>query len=164
MIRPIEQRDAEQFLELLSALDRETSFLLMEPGERTLTIEAQRKLIETSAPLRMVFVAEREGELVGFVGATRGAFRRNQHSAHLAMGVRRSAQRTGVGSALLSRLVDWAEESGIHRLELTVMAHNLGAIALYLRHGFAIEARRVASLKVDGAYVDEYGMARLLRS
>ena len=57
----------------------------------------------------------------------------------------------------------WARErGGIHRLELTVMAHNFKAVALYERAGFTIEGSRRHSLLVDGSYVDEHYMAKLL--
>ncbi len=42
------------------------------------------------------------------------------------------------------------------------MAHNLGAVALYEKAGFAIEGTRKQSMLVDGSYVDEHYMAKLL--
>jgi RimJ/RimL family protein N-acetyltransferase len=59
-------------------------------------------------------------------------------------------------------LEDWSREKGIHRLELTVMAHNTNAIGLYQKVGFQIEGTKKGSLFVDGQYVDEYYMAKLL--
>ena len=41
----------------------------------------------------------------------------------------------GVGKQLMNKLESWAIESGIHRLELTVMEHNERAIKLYKAFG-----------------------------
>jgi len=42
------------------------------------------------------------------------------------------------------------------------MAHNARAIRLYKRMGFAIEGTKRQALLVNGTYVDEYYMAKLL--
>ncbi|WP_443089171.1 GNAT family N-acetyltransferase [Xylophilus sp.] len=56
----------------------------------------------------------------------------------------------------------WAAQAGIRRLELTVVASNRRAIALYERAGFAREGVRRQSLFIDGGYVNELHMALLL--
>jgi RimJ/RimL family protein N-acetyltransferase len=63
---------------------------------------------------------------------------------------------------MLSKLEHWAKGTGIRRLELTVMTHNERAVGLYKRIGFEVEGLRKDSLYVDGRYVDEYSMAKLL--
>ena len=59
-IRPIRAEDAPAFLDLTLALDRETEFMMLEPGERTTTVDEQRRRIETllAADNQMIFVAE----------------------------------------------------------------------------------------------------------
>ena len=66
-----------------------------------------------------------------------------------------------VGTALLNALSAWAEQHVVHRLELTVMAHNDRAIALSRRCGYDIEGIRRHSIQIDGGYVDELAMSRL---
>jgi GNAT superfamily N-acetyltransferase len=68
----------------------------------------------------------------------------------------------GIGTGLLRQARDWAATHGLHRLELTVMAHNHRAADLYQRMGFSIEGRRTECLLVDGQFVDELYMAALL--
>ena len=68
----------------------------------------------------------------------------------------------GIGSRLFDTLLLWAKESPLRRLELTVMTHNERAIALYKKNGFEIEGTHKCSLMIDGALVDEFGMALLL--
>ena len=47
-------------------------------------------------------------------------------------------------------------------IELTVMARNHRAIALYERVGFVQEGRRVDCLLIDGEFLDELYMAMIL--
>jgi RimJ/RimL family protein N-acetyltransferase len=42
------------------------------------------------------------------------------------------------------------------------MAHNVAAVALYEKAGFAVEGTRRHSMLVAGSYVDEHHMAKLL--
>ena len=109
----------------------------------------------------VVLVAFEGSTLLGYVEAVGGRYRRNRHCAHVVIGVREAAGGRGVGTALLEALSAWARSRGVHRLELTVMAHNARAIALYRKCGYEVEGTRRASLRLDGAYVDELAMANV---
>ena len=150
-------------LELKTSLDRETSFMMLEPDERKEEVEAVMESIRAveAEPNSVVLVAEVEGDLVGYVEATGGKFRRNRLSAYVVIGVRQSAAGSGIGGSLLAGLDSWAQAHGVRRLELTVMTHNRRAIALYERRGYTTEGVRRQSLLVDRAYVDELAMAKL---
>ncbi|SFV01659.1 Protein N-acetyltransferase, RimJ/RimL family [Alicyclobacillus macrosporangiidus] len=163
-IRPIAATDAEPYLELCRRLDRETSFMLYEPGERTTTIAEQRKQIESilKTDNQMIFVAESDHQLVGHLQAYGGRLRRNRHTVYLVIGVLQAYAGQGIGTALFQTMEEWARSVGAHRLELTVMTHNGTAIALYRKMGFEVEGIARETLFVDGRYVDEYWMAKLL--
>ena len=102
------------------------------------------------------------GEIVGFLHAARGAFRRNRHTASVVVGVRAAWRRQGAGTALFAALEDWARANGVVRLELTVEGANTAARELYEKRGFVVEGLRQRSMYVNGEYVDEYYMAKLL--
>ena len=68
----------------------------------------------------------------------------------------------GVGTLLFQTMEAWAEEQGIHRLELTVAVPNEGGLGLYKKSGFEIEGVKRNSLYINQCYVDEYFMAKLL--
>jgi len=59
-------------------------------------------------------------------------------------------------------LESWALDNNIHRLELTVVAQNESAISLYKKLGFEIEGTKRDSLLIDGIFVNEYYMSKLL--
>ena len=156
--------DAAGLLGLKLRLDRETSFMLLEPGERTedsADVAADLTGMAGAAGA-VVVVAEAAGGLVGYAEARGGGFRRNRITAVVVIGVLAAAGGRGAGSGLLREVESWAAGHGIHRLELTVMAHNQRARRLYERMGFAVEGRRRECLLVDGRLVDELYMAKLL--
>jgi RimJ/RimL family protein N-acetyltransferase len=71
----------------------------------------------------------------------------------------------GVGAALLQVLLDWAKaEPDLERIELSVFAHNEGAIRLYRKLGFVEEARLLRAFKLaDGSYYDEVMMVQWVK-
>lgn len=157
--------DAPQVLALLNQLDTESDFMLLEPGERTTTLEEQRDVLDTfrAAESKAMFLAKAEKDVVGFVLGVGNTNQRNRHSLYCVIGVLKRAAGKGLGKALMRALENWAVERGFTRLELTVMRHNHAAIALYRARGFEVEGTRRHSLRVNGEYVDEYMMAKLLR-
>jgi len=163
-IREATPHDASALLTLKRALDSETSFMLVEPGERTTTApELADELRATAAqPNSVVLLAEGAAELGGYVEATGGAFRRSRHTAYVVIGVLSAYAGQGLGRRLLEELERWASANGVRRLELTVMAHNGRAIGLYRRLGYDVEGTRRGAVVVDGDVVDELWMAKLL--
>ena len=78
------------------------------------------------------------------------------------MSVHDDFQGRGIGSALLGSLIDTADKwLNLRRLELAVYVDNEPAIRLYKRFGFVIEGTRRAVAFRDGAFVDDYAMARV---
>jgi RimJ/RimL family protein N-acetyltransferase len=156
--------DAAALLRLKQHLDRETAFMLLEPDERDPSVQALAD--ELGAMARSgnsaVIVADSDGELVGYVELTGGSFRRNRTTAYLVIGVLAEASGRGIGSGLLAEARGWAVAHGVHRLELTVMAHNQRAVGLYERAGFSVEGRRSQCLVIDGRFIDELYMAMIL--
>ncbi|HLO14418.1 MAG TPA: GNAT family N-acetyltransferase [Anaerolineales bacterium] len=164
-IRAIRESDSEQFLLLGKLLDEETQFMMLEPGERTMTIEEQTQRIKSvlSRDNQMIFVVEHENQLVGFLGAFGGNFRRNHHCAYIVIDIRQIFAGQGIGRQLFAVLEKWAIDHKLHRLELTVMSHNERAIRLYQKMGFKTEGIKQDSLLVNDKYVDEYYMAKIFR-
>ncbi len=164
LIRPITEADAEAYLELARAIDAESRFMMFEPSERQTTVEQQVERIRSlhASDNKLMLVAEHEGQLVGYLGAIGGDFHRNHHSVHIFLGILERFTGQGLGRRLLEETEQWAQRQGLHRLELTVMRHNARALALYQKMGFEIEGTKRDSLQVDGVYVDEIYMAKLL--
>jgi RimJ/RimL family protein N-acetyltransferase len=90
---------------------------------------------------------------------------RVRHRGRVGIGVQAAYRGLGVGAALLQTLLDWAAaEPELERVELSVFAHNEGAIRLYRKLGFAEEARLQHAFKLaDGSYYDEIMMVKWVK-
>ncbi|MED6310048.1 MAG: GNAT family N-acetyltransferase, partial [Pseudomonadota bacterium] len=91
-----------------------------------------------------------------------GQFERNKHAGRVGVGVLASHYGKGVGKGLMQEIERVAKENDISRLDLTVMSHNERAHRLYLSMGYKYEGINRHSLFVDGDWVDEIMMAKLL--
>src|SRR6185436_6242636 len=87
---------------------------------------------------------------------------RRAHVRHIGMAVRSEFQGKGVGNALMSALIEVADNwLNVSRLELTVFTDNERAIALYRKHGFELEGTHKAYALRAGRYADVHAMARI---
>ncbi len=81
----------------------------------------------------------------------------------IGMLVAREWRGRGVGSALVAAAIDWARQHDLHKLSLSVFAHNAAAIALYDKFGFVEEGRRVRHFRrANGELWDALEMGLLL--
>ena len=163
-IRQVELGDEAELVQLFRAIYQESNFLLFEPGELNISVEEQAQLIEDQmgSESRVLFVADNGEGLIGFLGGTGGQANRNRHSIHIAMGVLEEYQGKGIGRQLLQTFINWASSNMFHRIELTVIEVNIKAKLLYESFGFKIEGKKVNSLKVNGEYINEYYMAKII--
>lgn len=163
-VRQAVPKDAERVFALLEKLYAETAYLLYEPGEVKTTIEAYAKRMTDGLEKKtwMMYLAEIDADMVGVIFGGRGPALRTSHSFQFGIGVLESHWGKGIGAALLAAIEQWALAVGIHRLELTVHTTNVRAMRLYKRLGFEREGCKRHAQKVNGKYVDEYIMSKLL--
>jgi RimJ/RimL family protein N-acetyltransferase len=104
-------------------------------------------------------LAEVDGEIVGSIHVER-----TKHGfGEIGMVVARDWRGRGVGSALMEAAIAWAREQGLHKLSLSVFAHNAPAIALYRKFGFVEEGRRLKHYRrANGELWDGIEMGLLL--
>lgn len=163
-VREIYISDAENLVRLIRQVEQESDYMLMEPEERKITPEQQKIRIENmkKSESSTIFVAEKENDLIGYLFAIGGTARRKRHSAYIVIGVLKEYRGQGIGTKLFAKLEEWAKERGIHRLELTTVTRNEPGVALYKKMGFEIEGTKKESLYIDGEFIDEYYMVKLL--
>ena len=167
VIRQVTINDTAKLYHMMNVLDDETDYMLYEPGERKLrpkTLDRLAQTVESAASgADFLTVAENDGgEIVGYVWAERGKLNRVRHTAYVVIGVLREYRGQGVGTELLRQLDAWARLNDVVRLELTVEVPNAGAKRLYEKNGFSVEGLRSRSMLVNGEYVDEYYMAKII--
>jgi putative acetyltransferase len=123
--------------------------------------EETRKWLEKPSEGRVQIVAMLDEKIVGTANLTRQQGRRS-HVGSIGLCVHDDFHGRGIGASLLAALIDTADNwLDLRRLELAVFVDNEPAVRLYKRFGFAIEGTRRAVAFRDGAYVDDFTMARL---
>lgn len=154
VVRPASAGDARAMAGLFAAVAEERDSIATEPP---VEIEERAALFARTAAGTVVAVAD--GRVVGMlhVDVSRHGF------GEFGMLVDRDWRGRGAGSALLQATVEWARDQGLHKLCLEVFAHNSAAIALYRKHGFMEEGRRIKQYRrASGELWDSIVMGLLL--
>lgn len=160
-IRAAQPTDARALLDLQHALDRESRFMLLEPGERPDDVDGLAHRLATLGRSFLLLAID-DATAAGYVEVSVLDAARARRTGYVVMGVRADYGGRGVGGALLQAARAGAVDRELHRLELTVMAHNRRALNLYVAQGFQVEGLRRNALEIDGVPVDEYYMGALL--
>ena len=163
-VREIAPDDAAAYVQLRLHIDRETKFMVFQPETGMLSPKRWRGRLELmlASDNQTIFVAEHEGELIGFLCATGGVYRHDHHTVQIVVGVRQAFTWQGIGTQLMQTCEQWAREHQLRRLELCVMPHNIAALALYHKAGFTIEGTAKCAVCIDGEYVDLHTMGKCL--
>lgn len=169
MIRTALPTDAAQLLELVYAVFAEEEFLLSSLEDFHNTEEQETSWLQRNLddPSKLVIVAEAEaeGHIIGMLNFHNGERKRIAHLGELSMSVNKAWRNRGIGRALLSTLILWAQQHPlIEKVCLEVFATNAGATALYESFGFQAEGRLRREIKLGpGAYVDTIRMALFVK-
>ncbi len=133
------------------------------------SVDMWRKRLEdqvTQAAALHLLAIDTHGATPSVIGSAgihpAGPSQRQKHVGGMGICVAASWQRRGIGSELIRRLLDWADNwAGYLRVELQVYTDNAAGIALYRKFGFEHEGTLRANALRDGRYVDSHLMARL---
>ncbi|MFM0335987.1 GNAT family N-acetyltransferase [Paraburkholderia fungorum] len=156
-LRALLASDAEQF----HAMQQLPAVVNGNPHPPFQSLASTREYIEKLEPNEIVIAAAIGDTLVGEAELTPSKGRR-AHAASLGICVHDAWHRRGIGHALMTELLDVANNwLGLRRVELHVFADNHAALALYRKFGFEIEARQRGAVLRRGVLIDCYLMARL---
>ncbi len=158
-ILPIERRHIAGFREVLDSVARERRYLAF--TEAPPMPQVRRFVLGNLRSAAAQFVAVDEGRVVGWCDITPKTREALRHSGVLGMGVAAKHRGIGVGARLLAATLEAAFASGLKRVELTVLAENAAAIALYRRFGFETEGLCRDYLLLDDRAQDAMIMAKL---
>jgi len=160
-IRPVKVEDAK-FINEMRRMDgvRENTL-----GIISEQVESSENFIKSLTENDHLLVAEVEEngirKVVGMVGMHVNRNPRLRHSANIGIIVHTDYQGKGIGTALLKKAIDLADNwLMLVRLELTVFVDNDRAVRLYQSLGFQIEGIKEYAAIRNGKYADNYIMAR----
>jgi phosphinothricin acetyltransferase len=128
------------------------------------TPEERRRWLAGRGPRHPVVVVENEqDEVIGWGSLnpfnSREAYR---YVADFSVYVERAYRGKGVGTVLLTRLIELGREHGYHKLVLSAFPSNTGGMALYARMGFRTVGIYKEQGLLDGQWVDTVVMEKLL--
>ncbi|AXE92960.1 GNAT family N-acetyltransferase [Paraburkholderia sp. 22099] len=156
-LRALRPADAEQF----HAMQQLPAVVNGNPHAPFRTLASTREYLEKLEPTEIAIAAIIGDTLVGEAELTPLKGRRS-HAGSIGIGVHDAWHRRGIGNALMTELLDLADNwLGLRRVELHVFADNHAALALYRKFGFEIEARQRGAVLRRGVLIDCYFMARL---
>jgi RimJ/RimL family protein N-acetyltransferase len=162
IVRPAGAEDAEQVISFVEQVAGETENVTFGPGEFGISLEEERDFLQRckeSAASCLYLVAEIDGEIAGTLSFAAGKRPRVQHAGEFGISVLRRYWNQGIGSYLLTALIDWARHSGtVRKINLRVRVDNSAAIHLYEKHGFGHEGRVSRELYLHQEFVDVYLM------
>jgi RimJ/RimL family protein N-acetyltransferase len=171
-VRSAEPGDAPAMVVLNEHMHENNLFKLTERGEmdRDGPQEAEWIAEHLANPYHLMLVAADApeigvGTLLGRIAFRNGNRRKLAHHGTFGIGVRADWRGTGVGTALIAGLLDWAAASpAIEKVCLGYFARNVGAGALYRRMGFVQEGVSARHFKIGpGLYDDDVTMAMFVK-
>ncbi|GKX67396.1 GNAT family N-acetyltransferase [Inconstantimicrobium mannanitabidum] len=164
LLRCPNKNDAVELSKLRVKIDGETEYMDRESGEGFLSPEDFQKVIyEDSVAEKNIFlVAEVNEKIVGFARCEGNTLSRFRHKAEFGICIAKEYWGYGIGKVLLESILEWADNSGIKKISLTVVEENAKAIELYKRYGFVEEGLLIKDrLHKDGSYYNTVLMGRL---
>jgi len=156
IIRKAELRDAASIVRAEQEIAQEPGFFCSQPSE--LSEQNVKNTIESSHGV--YFVAECNGCIAGHAFLEILPLQSLKHIAQLNIAVHKGFQNRRIGTQLMERIIEWANESeSIEKIELNVRASNAQAIALYKKMGFLEEGCLKRRVKTEIGYIDDILMA-----
>ena len=140
VLRNATERDAQAVLDLFLLTHEQTDFLASYPDESTHTVEGEAAFLKqrTESDREIEILAEVDGKAVGLAGiGCVGPKDKTRHRAEFGISVDRAYWGLGIGRALTEACLECAKIAEYAQVELSVVAENKSAIALYKSVGFS---------------------------
>ena len=167
LVRSAQESDAPRIINYFKEILADSKVMLSQAHELNSTIEEYGNWIRNSnnSPSRLILLAVYGIDIIGMIDFENGKRERNSHAGIFGMSVQKHWRGKGIGKALLTSLLDWAEASDtIEKVCLSVFANNYIALNLYEKFGFEKEGIRPRSYKIaPGEYIDEIMMYKLMK-
>lgn len=167
MIRTARIEDAKALLDIQREVINEKDYFIAVPEEFIKSVEEHqewiKKIIEHER--ETMFVAEINGEVVGWIVFKSQERRRMHHTGSIAIMIQKDYRNKGIGKLLINEILSWASQHPvIEKVSLGTFSTNSRAIELYRKLGFVEEGRKVKEFKFsDDEYVDDVLMYKLVK-
>lgn len=157
--------DAVKIVDFYNFVGGETTYLSFEKDEYPLNVEEQTASIASleGNATNIMLMAMDGDEIAGIATINSSHKIKARHEGELGIVVAKKYQGQGIGTELITRLIEWARGNGVTtRIRLDTRADNPKAVALYMKFGFIVEGCCRNSTLLDGKYYDLYIMGMTL--
>lgn len=166
LIRRATKGDEKRYAEMSSQMYLETRFLSRCEGDEFPSAESLGGFIEEVefSDKEILLLAVYHDTIVGS-GAITACLNRAKmkHKCELDISILKAYWHLGIGKALMSTLIEFAQSAGYEQINLYVASDNEQAIRLYEKLGFQATGREVHAMKhADGDYSDWIFMTKFL--
>ncbi len=161
-IRQAKIADAEKLLNTVKKYIRQSDFIPKLESEFIITIEQEKEWIDyfLKNENSLLLVAEYENNIIGNIDLTGSQRKVMKHTAVIGMGMLKKWQNIGLGTALLSAIIEWSKTNPILELIwLQVYAENELGLALYRKMGFIENGIIKNFFKHNNKYFDNLTMS-----
>lgn len=166
ILRSAELSDAEVLIDYLKITTGETPYLIREPEEVTVTLEQEKRFIESkiNAERELMLVATIDGKHIGNCSLMSIApYKRYVHRCEIAIALYQEYCGCGIGKSMMQTVLDVAKNLGYEQAELEVVSDNKSAIEMYKKLGFEKYGSFPNNMKYsDGNYADADWMMKRL--
>jgi len=160
-IRKFRISDKEKLIEMYESLSDDAVRWGLPPYNR----ERLEKGWLSNLQNLIAIVAFYKDKIVGHAQIFKFPNPRRKGTGDLIIYLHQDFHNVGLGTAMLTKLIELAKEEGLHRVGLDVIADNKPAIRLYQKFGFKVEGvKKEAYFGEDGKYHDELVMGLILAS
>ena len=149
-LRNGEEKDGQVVLANFILTHEQTDYLLSYPDENTMTAEQESRFLQEKADSDngIEILAEVEGAVAGLAGFDAvGSREKLRHRADFGISVDRQYWNLGIGTALMNACIECARKAGYLQIELSVVAENEPASAMYKKAGFVEFGRNPRGFK-----------------
>ncbi len=159
-IREFRIEDKEKLFEMYESLSDEAVRWALPPYTRE---RIERGWLSNLQNL-IAMVALYNDKIVGHTQIYKFPHSRRKGTSDLVIYLHQDFHNVGLGTAMLTKLIELAKKEGLHRIGLHVTADNKPAIHLYKKLGFKIEGvMKDSYFGEDGRYHDEFVMGLILK-
>ncbi len=159
--------DAKTFLDFFIQVAGETENMARYPEEITISVEKQKEVLDRieSSPIQGSIGAFDGNRMIANINFGCVAYRsKMKHRASFGITVMKEYWNLGLGSMMISEMLEFLNEQGYEQVELEVLESNVNAIYLYNKHGFKECGRIPHGIKLrSGEYVDLISMIKFLK-
>jgi ribosomal protein S18 acetylase RimI-like enzyme len=152
-IRKAGINDAEAISNIINSVVDEKKFTSL----RKFSAAEEREYIDSLGEREAIFLAERDGKVLGFQNISLFAkwSESMSHVGNILTLILKEHRNQGIGGMLAEKTLEFARHNGYEKISTYVIEENVGALKFYESIGFVRCGKWSRQVRIDGKYHDE---------